>query len=342
MTELRIGKAEQAVLKNTVFNRIRNARPETLSVLDEACDAARLRTGGETIVSTGVASENVRDICFYAFYRALNNAAAAQAEPLAVLTEILMPEGSDREFLKECTDRFVMLGRAEHVDITGGHSEVSFSVKSPVLSVVCIGRPLPGRTAQENGAAAGLICGRGCDPAKPLSILMTKYAGLEGTAILACEKEEELRKRFPRSFIDAAKELKSFVPSVADARLAVQAAPVILHDASKGGVLSALWDLSAAYGCGLEIDMRAIPLRQETVEICEYFDVNPYELLSGGSMLILTDDAKAVKGQLENNGIKTTVIGAINGGSKKILRNAERCGCMNRPSADALYFALRS
>ena len=342
MTELRMGKAEQSVLKNSVFNRIRNTRPETLSEIHEACDAARVRTGAETVVSTGVAAENMEDPCFYAFYRALNNAAAAQAEPLAVLTEILMPEGVDREFLKDCTERFVMLGRTEHIDIAGGHSEVSASVKSPVLSVVCIGRPLPGRAVRENGPLAGKICGRDCDPAKSFSILMTKYAGLEGTAILAREKEEELRKRFPRSFIDAAKELKSSVPSVADAHLAVQAAPVILHDASKGGVFSALWDLSAAYRCGLEIDLRAVPLRQETVEICEYFDMNPYELLSGGSMLILTEDAKAVKAGLEHHGIKTTVIGHTTEGSKKILKNGERCGCMNRPSADALLSALKS
>ena len=342
MTELRAGKTEQAVLKNSVFNRIRNTRPETLSEIHEACDAACLLTGNETLVSTGVAAENVDDPCFYAFYRALNNAAAAQAEPLAVLTEILMPEGTDRDFLKKCTDRFVMLGRTEHTDIAGGHSEVSASVKSPVVSVVCIGRPLSGRTARENRTSAGLICGRKPDPEKPLSILMTKDAGLEGTSILAFEKEEELRKRFPRFFVDGAKDLKSFVPSVEDARLAAQAAPVILHDASKGGVLSALWDLSAAYGCGLEIDMRAVPLRQETVEICEYFDMNPYELLSGGAMLILAEDAKAVKAHLEHNGIKTTVIGHTTGSSKKILVNGEQRGCMNRPSADALYSVLKS
>ena len=42
---------------------------------------------------------------------------------------------------------------------------------------------------------------------------------------------------------------------------------------------------------GFEIAMGSISLKQETVEICEYYRLNPYQLTSAGSYLILTDEA---------------------------------------------------
>jgi hydrogenase expression/formation protein HypE len=38
--------------------------------------------------------------------------------------------------------------------------------------------------------------------------------------------------------------------------------------------------MAEASGVGLEIDLKKIPVRQETIEICEFFGINPYELIS--------------------------------------------------------------
>ena len=54
----------------------------------------------------------------------------------------------------------------------------------------------------------------------------------------------------------------------------------------EGGFLAALWKIAEASGVGLSADLRSVPIRQETIEICEVFDVNPYKLLSGGSILL--------------------------------------------------------
>lgn len=328
MDRLREGKAEQTVLHNSVLNRISQVRPEIPLRTDEACDGAVIPTGSLTVVSTGVVTEDIDDKCFYAFYRAVNNAAAAQAEPAALFTSVIMPEGTGRDHLKACTDRFCALGAAENVQICGGHSEVSGAVNSTVISAVCVGRSLSGQSGVRP------------EPKNGLSVIMTKYAGLEGTAILAREKEGDLRKYFPGYFVDEAAKLKAFVPAVADASAVSGRSDVIIHDASKGGVLSALWDIAAAYECGLEIDMRSIPVRQETVEICEFFNINPYELLSGGSMIILTGDGSFVTDSLKKAGIPSRIIGCTTGGKNKLLINGEMTGCMNRPSRDALLSVL--
>ena len=56
-----------------------------------------------------------------------------------------------------------------------------------------------------------------------------------------------------------------------------------MHDVTEGGVFGALWEMAEASGVGLEIDLKKIPIRQETIEICEFFNLNPYQLISSGS-----------------------------------------------------------
>ncbi len=325
---LRKGKAEQSVLYNSVINRIKSVRGETVSQISEANDAAVIRTGSDTVISSGVVTEDIADKCYYAFYRALNNTAAACAEPVAVFNDIIMPEGTSRDVLKSYSDRFQELAVRENVDIAGGHSEVSGAVNNTVITVTCIGRPL----LEKDRVLP--------DPKNGLSIIMTKYAGAEGTSILAYEKEKILQQRFEQAFIDDAKAFKSMLSVRNEACAALNAGPVIMHDASKGGVLSALWDIQAAYDCGLDIDLRAIPVRQETVEICELFGLDPCELLSGGAMLILTEDPCEITEALKKSGINSAVIGHTLREAKKILRSRESSRCMNRPAADAILNTL--
>ena len=56
--------------------------------------------------------------------------------------------------------------------------------------------------------------------------------------------------------------------------------------------MAALWEMAEEEKIGFEIAMGSISLKQETVEICEYYRLNPYQLTSAGSYLILTDEAE--------------------------------------------------
>ena len=52
-----------------------------------------------------------------------------------------------------------------------------------------------------------------------------------------------------------------------------------MHDITEGGVFGAFWEMASGAGVGLEVDLKKIPIRQETVEICNYFGVNPYQII---------------------------------------------------------------
>ena len=110
-----------------------------------------------------------------------------------------------------------------------------------------------------------------------------------------------------------------------------------MHDASEGGILGALWELAEAAGCGLEVDMRKLPLRQETVEVCECCNVNPYELLSGGCLVMTAWDGNRLAAALAAEGIPAAVVGKVTEGNERILVNRDEIRYLDRPQRDEIY-----
>ena len=96
-----------------------------------------------------------------------------------------------------------------------------------------------------------------------------------------------------------------------------------MHDVAEGGVFGAVWELCERLCAGVELDLKKIPICQETVEICEYFDVNPYQLKGDGALLFLTHDSTAAIKALKEAGISAAVIGRMNEGNDRILINED-------------------
>ena len=69
-----------------------------------------------------------------------------------------------------------------------------------------------------------------------------------------------------------------------------------------GGILAALWEMAEISGTGLEVSMEAMALKQETVEICEHFQINPYQMTSAGSYLIATEPCGRTDGSSGKGG----------------------------------------
>ena len=165
-------------------------------------------------------------------------------------------------------------------------------------------------------------------------------SGLEATTILAKEREEELRKRFPTGIVDTAIGFDQYLSVVPESRIAMEHGVSAMHDITEGGVFGALWEMANGAGVGLEVDLKKIPIRQETVEICQYFDVNPYQIMSSGSMMIAADDGYELVRKLEKAGIHASVVGRTNAGNDRILRNGEDIRYLDKPQPDELYKVL--
>ena len=115
-----------------------------------------------------------------------------------------------------------------------------------------------------------------------------------------------------------------------------------MHDVTEGGVFGALWEMASASHVGIEVDLKKIPIRQETIEICEAFSINPYQLISSGSMLIGTDHGSRLTEELRRAGIHSAVIGYATPGRDRVVINGDERRFLEPPRADELFTALQN
>ncbi|MBR5356985.1 MAG: hydrogenase maturation factor, partial [Lachnospiraceae bacterium] len=168
-------------------------------------------------------------------------------------------------------------------------------------------------------------------------VLVTMWIGLEGTSIIAKEKEKELLKKFPSKMIYDAINFDKYLSVIPEAATAVKSGVSAMHDVTEGGIFGGLWEMAESSGVGLLIDLRKIPVKQETIEICNYFDINPYELISSGSMLMASKDGNKLKIELERIGIEATIIGKCTDNNDRVLINGENKRFLEPPKTDELY-----
>ena len=134
--------------------------------------------------------------------------------------------------------------------------------------------------------------------------------------------------------------MDSFISVHYEEAVAVKCVFGALLDVTEGGIFGALWEMAEASGVGLEIDLKKIPVRQETIEVCEFFGINPYQLISSGCMLMAAEDGNLLVRELEKAGIPATIIGKATAGNDRVLLNEEERRFLEPPKADELYKAI--
>ena len=137
--------------------------------------------------------------------------------------------------------------------------------------------------------------------------------------------------------IDEAAACDGYLSVIPEAATAVKSGVCGMHDVSRGGIFGALWELAQRAGVGLEIDLKKIPVKQETIEICEFFELNPYELLSGGCLLMVTDNGQALVDVLAREGIPAAVIGRTTAGKDRVIYNEGEKRYLDRAKMDQMY-----
>ena len=162
----------------------------------------------------------------------------------------------------------------------------------------------------------------------------------EGTAWITENNYERLREVFAERFLEDARRLPDVYGTGMEEEnnkvweMAAKAGASARYLMGEGGFLGALWKMAEASGVGLEVDLRSVPIRQETIEICEIFDVNPYKLLSGGSVLLGIQGGDAFVQELRREGIMAAVIGQTNSGNDRLLYSGGNARYLERPAED--------
>ena len=328
---MKIGKGLENILYRSVFKKLTVKRPEVMIHAGVGEDCAVLAPSMESIVlSTDPITGTAKDIGNLAFHVTANDIASSGAELVGMLLTIIFPPDSTEDELKQIMTDITRLADQYEVEILGGHTEVSEAVTQTLVSVTGVGKVRPEQVVSTGGLRAGQ------------DLVVTKWIGLEGTAILAAEKEEELLQKLPADLVETARGFSSLLSVVPDSKIAMENGVSAMHDVTEGGIYGALWEMAAASGVGIEADLRKIPIRQETVEICEVFDINPYMLISSGALLIGSDHGSQLVDALKRVGIHGAVIGRATTGNDRVILNGEERRFLEPPGTDELFRALGS
>ena len=168
------------------------------------------------------------------------------------------------------------------------------------------------------------------------------YAGLAGTLALAEARSQELSLFFSGEYIEKIAGCRTLILEKRDAAFWRGLGASEWEPAGEGGILTAIWNLSGAYETGVEFSLRKIPLRQETVEVCERLELNPYRLYSEGCYLLAADNGGQLVEKLAGEGIFAQVIGRVKDGIAREMIVQDGRGFLERPQPDEMWKVLNT
>ena len=334
---MRVGKITENALKRSVLKQIRTEYKgiESAAVGTDCAFSNEKKTFSAIYPVT----EDISDPGLFAVMKAANSLIAQGIKPDHVSLSILLPADAEEKELKKIVADALTACKMCGTVYGGGHSEVTTIVTKALVTATATGiqgncemKPGPIQEKSLNNLFQKPRAGQ--------SLVITKWIALEGTAMIAAEKKNELSTRYPVPFIEKAESFKALLDIREEARIIAGFDGVSVHDISSGGVFAALWEMAQRAGCGLNVELKKIPLRQETIEICEFFELNPYEILSGGSLLIATNEPEALAGALQAEGIPAALVGRLVQGNDKIIINDDERRFLELPQSDEIHKIL--
>jgi len=117
-----------------------------------------------------------------------------------------------------------------------------------------------------------------------------------------------------------------------------------MHDPTEGGLAGGLNELADAANVGFRIYEDKIQIMPETREICSFFEIDPLQLVSSGSLLIVVnpENCQAIVDRLEKEGIPCTIIGEITQDkNRSIMKQNGQEVTLPMPLSDDLWKALK-
>lgn len=326
---MEIGKIPSDVLEK-LLDQIKFQRSEVLVRPKIGEDCAVLDFGPYAcVMSTDPITGAARDAGRLAVHISCNDVASCGVEPIGLMVTLLLPPSTEVAELEEIMAQIRQTAQSLQVDIIGGHTEVTDAVNRVVISTTAVGRLLKDQLVTTSGAHAGD------------DIIMTKTAGLEGTSIIAADKQDFLRQHLEWSVIKAAQDYIHHISVVREGVIAGQHGVTSMHDITEGGILGALWEVAEASGTGFEVWEDRIPVTPETRDICALLNVNPLRLISSGSMLITCQNGRSLVEKLAAEGISSAAIGRITGEKDRVMLKGNERVAVTPPEADELYKALQ-
>nr|WP_255359091.1 AIR synthase-related protein [Haladaptatus sp. R4] len=218
---------------------------------------------------------------------------------------VFLPD-DDRETLDIVTEQIDEAAKNLDVAIVGGHSEYAPDLPRPTVTMTAM------------GLADEYIPTGGVEPGDRL--VLTKGAGIEGTAILATDFRDEVGTDTTvdgesaavdgKSAVEAGESFFEEISVAEDARVLREYAHA-MHDPTEGGVITGLLEMAEASEIRLEVARDDVPVRDVTRTLCDTMSVDPLRIFGSGALLaaIPEEGVEDALDAIRDAGISAAVIG---------------------------------
>lgn len=286
--------------------------------------AAVLVPGGYLLVSADPVTGASDKIGWYAVNVGANDVATSGNRPSFIETVMLLPEGTNAKDVKRIAKEVHEAALSLKLTVLGGHTEVTPGLSRPIIIVTAF-------ALARNFVSAD--CAREGD-----SIMVTKTAGIEGTAILARRAGGELHPLLRRKAV----KMEEQFSIVNEAVKAYETGLVhAMHDCTEGGVLGAVYEMSLASNLGFEIRESAIPVAPVTRRVTKALGIDPIKLIGSGSLLMAVERGGEHRVEGSLRGIcPVTAIGRFRMGSRTLAHSDGSESTVRRAPTDELWRTL--
>ncbi|GAB6139137.1 AIR synthase family protein [Halanaerobaculum tunisiense] len=327
---MQAGKIGINQLKKLVLDKLSTQKEEVLvgpqvgedsAVLDFGEFVAVMSTDPITGLEEGMGSLAVNVAC--------NDIAANGAQPIGIQQALLIPPETTEEEVIAIVEDINQATKELKIDVLGGHTEVTDIVNQPLVSCTAIGKTTKDKFITSGGAQIGD------------DIIVTKWTGLEGTAILASTyKEELINLGVTEKVIESALDLANDLSVVPEGQLGAKLEVNAMHDVTEGGLYGGLYELTTTAEVGFRIEKERLPVHKTTKIITDALEANPYQLIGSGMMLLTSSQGDKLVSKLSQAGIKATIIGNIIS-EKRVVKTAKEDLIIDSAPKDELWRLLK-
>jgi len=323
---MKIGKVSQTVLKRSMLKTLQFHREEAIiePSVEEMCYGVKCKAEEDILMSNTVLYGDDKDLGVFALAQVMNDLATRGAALVGVSVHIMLPPYAYESRLKAMMEHIERAGSAHAVQVMCAKAEVNPAIAKAIVHMNGVGVLKKGELLQSSMGSANQ------------DIVLLKWIGLEGTFRAMREKEEELSKRFVPTFLNQIRQMETQLFSADAIAVAKEHGASAMQQITSGGILATLWEMAEASDVGIEVDLKKMAIRQETVEVCEFCHLNPYQLTSAGSVVIFTEQGEELVQKYEELGIQAILLGRTTADSARVILGGEEKRFLDRPAPDEL------
>lgn len=323
---MKLGNVSQTVLRRSILKQLQTKREEAIiqPSVEEMCAAIQIEEDEQVVFTNTSLFGDEKDLAVFAMAHVLNDLWTRGAEPIGVTISIMLPPHAYESRLKAMISYAEGMASEQQIQILNAKAEISPVISKALVTVFGIGKVKKNELIRSSMGKAGQ------------DVVLLNWIGLEGMLRIFREKKEALSKRFVPAFLHQIEKQEQYLLAGEELRMAKEFGVTAMHQITEGGILAALWNLTEASGTGIDVELKNIAVKQETIEVCEFFHLNPYQMTSAGSILLVTDDGDGLVSELAKAGKKAAVIGRLTDRNEKVVWNDTEKRFIDRPAQDEL------